>query len=75
MFGDSSINSVGGDAGKLFPDGRRTVTHNPLFFFEKRGDNESVDLNQEQLPFHVLIVVIFSLKCYNFIVLNRKKGK
>ena len=30
-LGDSSIDTVGGDAGKL----RRTVTHNPLFFFEK----------------------------------------
>ena len=23
-----------------FPDGPRTVTHNPLFFIEKRGDNK-----------------------------------
>ena len=49
MFGDSSINSVGGDAGKLFPDGqtdgqtdgrtdgRRTVTHNPLFSSKNAG--------------------------------------
>ena len=45
-FGDSSINSVRGDAGKLLPDGRTngqtdgqlSVKHNPLFFFEKRGD-------------------------------------
>ena len=53
MFGDSSINSVGGDAGKLLPqtdeqtDGQpntdgRTDTHNPLFFFEKRGDNKQL---------------------------------
>ena len=46
-FGDSSINSVGGDAGKLLPDGQtdlqpdrqtdgwQTVTHNPLYFIEK----------------------------------------
>ena len=65
-FGDSSINTVGGNVGKLLADGRtdappdrrtdgrmdgrRTVTHHPLFFFKKkRGDNNIDAIHQTAL--------------------------
>ena len=37
MFGESSINSVGGVDVTMLPDRWGTITHNPLFFFEKTG--------------------------------------
>ena len=54
-FGDSSINSVGGDAGKLLPDGRtdgRTTDgqsdgHNPLIIIKDKSNDAIVITNDK----------------------------
>ena len=61
----SSINSVGEDDGKLLPASRQTVTHNPIFFFEKRRDNYHVSVINFQQPNQIKdLDKVFELECY-----------
>ena len=65
----SSINSDDDDDdeddGKLLPASRQTVTHNPLFFFEKRRDNYHVSVINFQQPNQIKdLDKVFELACY-----------